>query len=112
MSTNQKFAHKLLAETAKDMAAAFYEELAHDNEFYKFYPAQLNFIKYEWHRFVEPARQTLSRMLGMSTTPEWQKEQIFEALIQHASLPGNVDKRIAAKMISGELQPETLMTIQ
>ena len=104
--TNQKLAHELLAATAKEMAGCWYEEAAHDNEFYAFYPKQAQFINREWHRFIEAARMTLVGMLGSPMTPEWQKEQISEALIKHASLPGNIDKRVAAKMIAGGDAPQ------
>lgn len=100
MSTNKKFAHELIAATAKEFAAAWYEEAAHDNEFYKFYPKQKVFIKHEWKRFVDAARKQLALMLGDSAVPEWQKEQIFDALIKHASLPGNMDRRVAKQAIS------------
>lgn len=99
MSTNQKFAHEIVAKTAQEMAGCWYEETAHDNDFYSFYPSQKKFVKREWHRFVEHARKTLAEMLGRSDVQEWQKEQIFEALIKHASLPGNIDKRAARKVI-------------
>lgn len=108
---SQKLAHKLIAETAKEFAGAFYEEAAHDDMFYKFYPKQRMFIRREWHRFVETARKQLSAMLGMPTTPEWQKEEIFEALIKHSSLPGNVDRRITAQVAAGTLNPETIVSI-
>lgn len=99
MSTNQKFAHEMVAATAKEMAGCWYEEAAHDDDFYKFYPCQKKFIKREWHRFVSHAKQTLAQMLGSTQIPEWQKEQIFEALIKHASLPGNMDRRVAKRII-------------
>jgi len=54
--TQQKMAHELVAKTAKEMAAIFYDELAKDNDFYKFYPKQAMFIKREWHRFIDAAR--------------------------------------------------------
>lgn len=98
MSTNKKFAHKLIAETAKEFAGAFYEEVAHDDTFYKYYPKQKFFIQREYRRFIETARLQLSKMLGMSTTPEWQKEQIFEALIKHSEMPGNIDPRVASEL--------------
>lgn len=101
MSTKTKFTHELIAQTAKEMAAAFYEEAARDNEFYVFYPQQKMFINREWKRFVEAARKMLAVMLGYSTTPEWQKEQISDALIKHAAIPGNIDRRVAAQMITG-----------
>ncbi len=110
-SKKKQFAHTLIAETAKEFAGAFYEEAAHDNEFYKFYPKQRMFIRREWHRFVEAARLQLSKMLGMSHIAEWQKEQIFEALIQHSTLPGNVDERVGQKVLMGEITPETVMNV-
>lgn len=111
MTRKSQFCHELLAATAKEFAGAFYEEAAHDNEFYKFYPTQKRFIKREWHRFVESARMQLSKMLGMSQVSEFQKEQIFDALVKHAALPGNVDKRITDKVVNGSLTPETLMVV-
>ncbi len=101
MSTHQKLAHTLVAETAKEMAACWYEEAAHDNEFYAFYPKQKMFINREWKRFITASKQQLSLMLGDPMVPEWQKEQIFEALVKHASLPGNIDRRAAKMMIDG-----------
>lgn len=98
--TNQKLAHELVASTAKEMAACWYEEAAHDNEFYAFYPKQKMFINREWPRFIAAAKATLAQMLGMVTTPEWQKEQIMDALVKHASLPGNIDRRVAASLIA------------
>ena len=104
--THEKLAHELIASTAKEMAGCWYEEAAHDNEFYHFYPKQDQFIKREWHRFIEAARQTLVKMLGETMTPEWQKEQIADSLIKHASLPGNIDRRVAQRMIEGGDVPQ------
>lgn len=100
MSTNQKMTHELIARAAKEFAGAWYEEAAHDNEFYAFYPKQQEFIRREWKRFVEIAKQQLTLMLNNEMVPEWQKEQIFEALLKHASLPGNIDPRVASKIIN------------
>lgn len=111
MSKKQQFAHELIAATAKEFAGAFYEELALDDAFFSFYPSQKKFIRREWPRFVEAARLQLSKMLGMSHISEFQKEQIFDALLKHSALPGNVDKRIAAKVVSGKITPETLMMV-
>lgn len=99
MSTKQKLAHELIAETAKEMAGCWYEEAAHDNEFYAFYPKQRMFINREWKRFIAAAKATLAQMLGNPTTPEWQKEQIFDALVKHSHLPGNIDRRVAKQII-------------
>lgn len=111
MSTNKKFAHALVAETAKEMAAVWYEQAAHDNDFYKFYPKQRMFINREWKRFITAAKSTLAQMLGRIDTPEWQKEQIMDALIKHASLPGNVDNRVAKQMIEIGDVPEITQRI-
>lgn len=110
MSTHQKLAHEMVASTAKEMAACWYEEAAHDNEFYAFYPKQKMFINREWPRFISAAKATLAQMLGSVNTPEYQKEQIMDALVKHASLPGNIDKRVAAQMIAGGDKP--LVNIQ
>lgn len=96
--TNQKMAHELVAETAKQMAGAFYELAASNNDFYKHYPNQQMFIGREYKRFIEVAKRHLSGMLGLVETPEYQKEIIFEALILHSSLPGNMDRRVAAQI--------------
>lgn len=100
MSTNKKFAHEMVAAIAKEMAACWYEELAHDNEFYKFYPKQKMFINREWKRFISAAKATMAQMLSDPLLDEWKKEQIFDALVKHASLPGNIDKRVAANAIA------------
>jgi hypothetical protein len=107
MSTHKRFAHELIANTAKDMAACFYEEAAHDNDFYRFYPNQKMFIAREWKRFVEHARKQLAEMLGRSDIPEHQKEFIHDALIKHASLPGNTPVRQARQLV-GLPEPKTL----
>jgi hypothetical protein len=103
---HQKLAHEMLAQTAKEMAGCWYEEAAHDNEFYAFYPKQKMFINREWHRFIDAAKYTLALMLGNPLTPEWQKERIMDALIKHASLPGNIDKRVAHQMITAGDVPQ------
>lgn len=89
----------MVAQTAKEMAGCWYEEAAHDNDFYHFYPKQKMFINREWKRFIEPAKKQLAIMLGLPMVPEWQKERIMDALVKHASLPGNIDKRVAHMMI-------------
>ncbi len=96
----QDYAHELVASTAREFAGAWYEDAAHDDTFYSYYPSQKTFISREWPRFIEAARMQLVGMLGATATPEWQKEQIAEALIKHAALPGNVDKRVTAKFLN------------
>lgn len=98
--TNQKLAHELVAETAKEFAGVFYEEAAcESDDFFHYYPDQKDFVAREWPRFVETARLQLSKMLGQPNVNEVQKEIIFEALLKHSSLPGNVDKRVSNETI-------------
>lgn len=99
--THQKLAHELVAETAKGVAGAFYEIAASESDdFYRMYPKEKDFIRKEWSRFIDIAKKQLSAMLGMAHVDENQKAQIFDALIKHASLPGNIDKRVSAHMIA------------
>lgn len=81
--------HKLLRETAREFAGAFYEGAAHDNTFYKYYPSSVGFISMEWGRFVPHARQTLASMLGRNDISEFAKEEILEALELDRALPGS-----------------------
>lgn len=106
MSTNKKFAHELVAATAKEMAACWYEEAAHDNDFYRFYPNQNKFIKREWPRFIDGAKAQLAIMLGDAMRPEWEKDQIADALIKHAGLPGNASRHEARQFI--KMNPEAV----
>lgn len=108
MAGKPKYTHKLIAATAREFAGAFYEEAASaSDDFFKYYPNQRFFIRREWRRFVEVARKQLAAMLGMSTIPEWEKEQIFEALLKHSAIPGNVDPRVVHNVIN----PPTSMAV-
>ena len=40
--------HQMIAKCAKELAGAWYENAAHDNQFYSYYPSQQFFIDYEW----------------------------------------------------------------
>lgn len=112
-STNphQKYAHEMVAAVAKDMAACWYEEAAHDNDFYAFYPKQEAFMQREWKRFIAAAKAQLAVMLSMPTTSERDKELIFDALVKHASLPGNMDRRVSAAMIAEGHVPQLNGTV-
>ena len=102
MTTNAKFAHELVAKTAREIAGEFYEMAAHESDdFFHYYPKQDAFIEREWKKFIEAARLSLSKMLGDSTMNEYQKEIIFDALVKHAALPGNVDRRVAERELIG-----------
>jgi hypothetical protein len=78
--------HKLVAETAKEMAAAVYEELAKRNEWYALNPSQKAFVEATYGSLIEQARQVLANMLASNSVPLEQKEAIFEALVLDKTL--------------------------
>lgn len=84
--TRQIHCHKLVADTAKGMAAAMYEELAKNNGWYKMNPSQSVFVEKAYGSLIEQARQILASMLSSKTVEEQQKEIIFEALLLDKSL--------------------------
>jgi len=81
-----KVAHKLFVETACEMAAAVYESMAQNNEFYAACKtgdlSQDVFIEKVYANFIPEAKKTLTSMLSLPSTPEWMKEQIYEALLE------------------------------
>lgn len=85
--TKQVVAHALVAEVARGIAAEFYEIAAKDDKFFKLWPNQEEWITAAAPKGVEKAREVLAAMLANSMTPEWQKEQIYEALCLDGELP-------------------------
>jgi hypothetical protein len=81
--------HKLVAQTAKDMCRCYYEEAAHDNDFYRKWPTSDDFLVRRWHMFIQPARTHLAELLHPSkhslSTPEM-RDQIHEALLKQAAV--------------------------
>ena len=59
-----KIAHKLVAQTAKEIACEVYEVLASaNNRFFKLYPTMDLFVNRCWSEFIGDARKALARML-------------------------------------------------
>lgn len=84
---DRRLVHKLVRDTAKEMAGAFYDFAAHDNVFYKHYPSCKFFIDYEWQKFVYAAKQALTTMLTTPGRPDAERTQIYDALIADSTLP-------------------------
>lgn len=80
--------HEMLMKVAKEFAGTFYEEAAHDDNFYHFYPNQKFFIERNWPRFVPHVRRTLVTMLG-GNYPEPMKQDIYQALMLDRSIPAS-----------------------
>lgn len=81
--------HKLVADTAKELAATAYEGMAlrHD-DFYQYWPDQKKFVQLRWQSFVQPAREQLAEMLGLpdSMVSQEQKRDIYDALLKNAAV--------------------------
>lgn len=86
--------HKLVADTAKEMAEAAYEAMAFDNHFYTANPNRRSWVRAHFGEFIPDARQALAHMLGLEEVPENQKEIIFEALRLDNSVKGKRAKTV------------------
>ena len=72
---------QLIRRTAKDMAGAYYE-MQRTDRFRKYWADQKVYIRECWPHFVVSARDTLTHMLTLSTTPAHVKQEIYEALVE------------------------------
>lgn len=79
--------HVLIRQTARDMAAAQYEELAKDNAFFKQWPKAHQFVNAAWRNYIEIARAALTEMLS-GDHPQSMKDEIYDALLKDNALPG------------------------
>lgn len=83
-------AHRLVAQTAVEMAQEIYEELCSgSNAIYKVHGDRDDFIRQCAPTLRAAARAVLAEML---TKPEhevsqWEKDKIYEALVMDAELP-------------------------
>jgi hypothetical protein len=81
--------HKLVADTAKGMAGAVWEELCtRHNDFYRQWPSCDAFIAARWHSFIQPAREQLAAMLHPSMNycvSEVMRAEIHDALLKNAA---------------------------
>ena len=85
------YCHELIAATAKEMAAALYDEMMLDNAVYAQAKAKgisrKAFVGKAWPTLVQQARSTLVTMLT-GTLSDTLKGQIEDALIMDNTLPG------------------------
>lgn len=85
--TDARMVHKLIRKTAKELAGAYYEFAAHDNQFYKHFPSVDKFIRREWASFVKVAKETLVACLNSPNLTTAEKEEIYDALLADRDLP-------------------------
>jgi len=90
---DKRLVHTLIRKVAWEMAAVYYENAAHDNAFYHYYPSQKFFCDYEWQRFVTCAKSHLADMLANPNTPEGYKNDIYNALLLDSTLPYSVQEK-------------------
>lgn len=79
--------HKMVRDSAKAICAAFWEQCAMDNVFYKQFPSRELYVQQKWGVFVDEARASLAQMLG-GKYPENMKLKIYEALQYNAAAQG------------------------
>jgi len=86
-----RMVHKTIKKVAQEMAGSYYEHAAshkkHGDEFYKAFPSQKAFMKSEWRKFVQTAKECMTQMLANPLTPEAYKQDIYHALLLDATLP-------------------------
>jgi hypothetical protein len=80
--------HKLLRDTAREMAGEFYELAAKDDVFHKAFPSQRHYIEAKWGAFVDQARAVFGEMLGRSDVSEAIKAKIYDALLLDTAARG------------------------
>lgn len=87
--------HHLIADTAKGLAAEFWEQMAtgrkdsvytqkarnQANQFYRTWPSQKAFVFRRWDHFINAARSSLTLLLESKTLPQMAKDDIAEALL-------------------------------
>lgn len=88
-----KLVHKLVAKTAKEIAAEVWEVCSSNDAFHKQYPYVRPFVAGWWSSFIGDARKALSQMLvpipGTEKDPDGPKyryvqhirDEVFEALL-------------------------------
>lgn len=82
---NNGAVHFLVANTAKELAAADYERFAANNGFYRKYGNQAAWVAKAWRYYVKAARATLAVLLARSQDQHL-KDTIYDALIMDNSL--------------------------
>jgi hypothetical protein len=78
--------HKMVVDTAREMAAVMYQEMAvASNQWYAMFKDQDAYVEASWPLFLESARTTLAKLLTTNIS-ENLKTQIHEALCMDNAL--------------------------
>lgn len=92
--------HKLIAQTAREMAAEAYEVLAQDNAFHRMWPNLGGYVQQMWPAYVADARAILAGMLR-GDLDEGVKQIIAEALMLDRPLR---DKKVGTLTEQGKVR--------
>jgi hypothetical protein len=84
---DHRMVHVMVMKVAKELAGAYYEHAAHDDQFYHYYPSVKFFVDYEWHRFIMHAKEAMVAQLRNPNTPEAYKQDIYHAILLDGTLP-------------------------
>lgn len=95
---------QLVRMAAKEIAGAYYD-LERSPQFRKNFPDQRLYVRLRWPHFVEEARKQLSGMLGNSMTPDHQKREIYEALIEDKRRQDTARARDLRTLHQADLEP-------
>lgn len=91
LEADHRMVHRLVKKTAQELAGAFYEwQATHGkraNDFYANYPNVDAFVRRDWANFVRAAKECLVEQLKDPNVSEIEKADIYEALIDDATLP-------------------------
>lgn len=77
---------QLLRMTAKELAGAQYDtfRLTGSERFARENPSEKEYVARHWPHFIMQAKAALCLVLESESTPEHQKQAIFEELLRHA----------------------------
>lgn len=110
-----KITHKLVAETAKAIAAEVYEVCASNDRFYHAYPNLKVFVRRCWPQFIKDARKALTQMLqpipgSDPKNPRYQhtehiRTEIFEALCLEGEMKGAPELDLNALRMASGFEP-------
>lgn len=79
--------NQLIRLQAKDIAGAYYDHLRvfGSQRFARENPDQNFYVAMHWPHFVQQAKEALVMVLMAENTPQYQKDVIEEALLEHAT---------------------------
>ena len=81
------YAHVAVADIAREMAQAVYEEAAKDNKWYAAHRNRMKFVRELAPKLISHAREVLTEMLQKNTVSDFEKDQIMEILAADQGVP-------------------------